>query len=485
MSSAAVAARLPQRKQRPHIDAKPEANGLFSFFALALCDVLVIIVIAILVLLTRQLLNGRIELRDYGRLWPVISVFLAAYAGFGLYPGVTIGPVAEIRRATEATTLVFLLLASMTFLMRDALNYSRLSFFAAWIGVLLALPLARSTLRRTVCLKKWWGYPVVVFGNGRSTERVVRTLLAHPERGLKPFVILDDTISADDIAGVPLASRSEPAWKFAHLGINHAVIAMSGFSNESLTRTIEAEASPFPHLTIVPDMPGLSSLFVESREYGQMLALHIRKNLLLPGPKVVKRVMDLFFGILFGIGFLPFATLIALAIKLDSRGPITYSHWRLGHSGKKFRLVKFRTMFQNSDAILARHLETDAREALEWKLTQKLKRDPRTTRVGRFLRRTSMDELPQLWNVARGEMSLVGPRPIVDAEVQRYGDYYSLYSQVLPGLTGMWQVSGRSDTDYNRRVELDSYYVRNWSPWLDVYLVARTFKVVVRGEGAY
>ena len=142
-------------------------------------------------------------------------------------------------------------------------------------------------------------------------------------------------------------------------------------------------------------------------------------------------------------------------------------------------------MFQNSDAVLARHLKSDISQALEWKQTQKLKRDPRTTTVGRWLRRTSLDELPQLWNVARGEMSLVGPRPIVEEEVQRYGGCYSLYSQVLPGLTGMWQVSGRSDTGYDRRVELDTYYVKNWSPWLDIYLVARTFRVVFRGEGAY
>ena len=142
-------------------------------------------------------------------------------------------------------------------------------------------------------------------------------------------------------------------------------------------------------------------------------------------------------------------------------------------------------MATDSERLLAEYLRTNRAEAIEWQKNQKLKRDPRITRVGRWLRRTSLDELPQLWNVLRGEMSLVGPRPIIEAEIARYGECFSLYSQVVPGLTGMWQVSGRNDTSYEQRIELDTYYVRNWSPWLDVYLVARTFEVVVRAEGAY
>jgi lipopolysaccharide/colanic/teichoic acid biosynthesis glycosyltransferase len=142
-------------------------------------------------------------------------------------------------------------------------------------------------------------------------------------------------------------------------------------------------------------------------------------------------------------------------------------------------------MGERSDALLFKYLQTHPAEREEWKRNHKLKDDPRITRVGRILRRTSLDELPQLWNVLRGDMSLVGPRPIVDAEIPKYGKDFLLYSQVTPGLTGMWQVSGRNQTTYEDRVQLDSYYVRNWSTWLDIYVLSRTFLIVLTGEGAY
>jgi lipopolysaccharide/colanic/teichoic acid biosynthesis glycosyltransferase len=142
-------------------------------------------------------------------------------------------------------------------------------------------------------------------------------------------------------------------------------------------------------------------------------------------------------------------------------------------------------MVPDADAVLTKYLETHPELKEEWLRDQKLRNDPRITRTGRFLRKTSLDELPQLWNVLRGEMSLVGPRPIVEAEIERYGANFALYTRVLPGLTGLWQVSGRNDTTYPERVALDSYYVRNWSVWLDLYILARTVWVVLAGKGAY
>jgi lipopolysaccharide/colanic/teichoic acid biosynthesis glycosyltransferase len=153
--------------------------------------------------------------------------------------------------------------------------------------------------------------------------------------------------------------------------------------------------------------------------------------------------------------------------------------------GREFRAWKFRSMVTNGDNILKAHLERDPTAREEWRLTQKLKHDPRVTRVGRFLRRSSLDELPQLWNVLKGEMSLIGPRPIVQDEASRYEGAFGLYCRVLPGLGGIWQVSGRSDLNYEGRVRLDTYYVRNWSVWLDLYLIARTMFSVFLSKGAY
>lgn len=202
------------------------------------------------------------------------------------------------------------------------------------------------------------------------------------------------------------------------------------------------------------------------------------------GP-TVKRIADIVFSLVLILIALPFACLIALAIILETRGPVFFQQSRIGQNNRRFSLWKFRSMAAESERLLETYLteHPDLRE--EWEATHKLKDDPRVTRVGRFLRRRSLDELPQLWNVLRGDMSLIGPRPIVDAEIPKFGRAFSLYLKVKPGLTGLWQVSGRSDTSYGRRVELDSQYIRGWSLWLDLKIIWKTVGVVLRAHGAY
>jgi lipopolysaccharide/colanic/teichoic acid biosynthesis glycosyltransferase len=192
----------------------------------------------------------------------------------------------------------------------------------------------------------------------------------------------------------------------------------------------------------------------------------------------VKGVFDVVFAAALALATLPLGLLIALAIVLDSRGPVFFCHTRLGRGRRPFRLWKFRTMIVASDGLFQEYLHRNPELAREWRLTHKLRGDPRVTRVGRFLRKTSLDELPQLWNVLRGDMSMVGPRPIVPEEIAMYGPAFALYSQVSPGLTGLWQVSGRNDTHYHRRVELDGHYIRHWTLWLDGRILLRTVRVV-------
>src|SRR5215203_1538284 len=177
--------------------------------------------------------------------------------------------------------------------------------------------------------------------------------------------------------------------------------------------------------------------------------------------------------------------IIAIAIKIDSPGPVFYRQARIGRSGRKFHVFKFRTMVQKADQVLQQHLDKSPQLRAEWITTHKLKQDPRVTRLGRILRKSSLDELPQLYNILRGEMSLVGPRPIVDAEIEKYGKCFGFYVQVRPGLTGLWQVSGRNDTTYKQRVELDEYYVRNRGLKLYFQILWKTVFVVLRKDGAY
>ncbi|NJL48269.1 MAG: undecaprenyl-phosphate galactose phosphotransferase WbaP, partial [Leptolyngbyaceae cyanobacterium SM2_5_2] len=186
-----------------------------------------------------------------------------------------------------------------------------------------------------------------------------------------------------------------------------------------------------------------------------------------------------------GLGVLPVIAIIALLVKLDSPGPVFYGQKRLGQEGFPFVAYKFRSMVANADQVLEAYFQANPELRVQWERDQKLRYDPRITRIGHFLRRTSLDELPQLWNVLRGEMSLVGPRPIVREEIIRYAEKYDLYTKVLPGLTGLWQVSGRNNVSYEERVNLDAYYVRNWSVWLDIYILLKTIWVVLIGDGAY
>jgi Undecaprenyl-phosphate galactose phosphotransferase WbaP len=241
----------------------------------------------------------------------------------------------------------------------------------------------------------------------------------------------------------------------------------------------------FPHLVVIPGMMGFASLWVEAKDIGGLLGLEVRQSLLMAGPRLLKRLLDLMVVCLVGVLVLPFALAIMAAILIESPGNPFYGQRRMGRGGSSFMAWKFRSMRPNADALLSGYLQAHPELHAEWIADHKLRNDPRVTRVGRLLRKTSLDELPQLWNVLRGQMSMVGPRPVVAAEIAKYGADFELYQRVRPGLTGLWQVSGRNNLTYDERVALDAYYVRNWSVWLDAFILAKTVRVVVRGEGAF
>jgi Undecaprenyl-phosphate galactose phosphotransferase WbaP len=221
------------------------------------------------------------------------------------------------------------------------------------------------------------------------------------------------------------------------------------------------------------------------RDFGGVLGLTTSNKLKMAWNLWIKRFMDIVIVVLGGILVLPFLLIIALLVKLSSPGPVLYGHKRLGTDGKHFTAYKFRSMVMDAHERLQRLLESDPEIKKEWEKNHKLQNDPRVTAIGRFLRRTSMDEIPQLLNILKGEMSLVGPRPIVDEEVSRYGEDFGWIFSVKPGLTGMWQVSGRSEADYTARVFYDTYYLQSWSVWLDIWILFMTFGAVIRGKGAY
>jgi Undecaprenyl-phosphate galactose phosphotransferase WbaP len=216
-----------------------------------------------------------------------------------------------------------------------------------------------------------------------------------------------------------------------------------------------------------------------------MFLMNIKNNLKSAANRTVKRLFDVGASILSLPFVVPVIGIIALAIRLESPGHAIYAHDRIGKDGKTFRCFKFRTMRSDAEEALEALLEKNEDLRSEWEKHWKLKDDPRVTRIGRFLRKTSLDELPQLFNVIRGEMSLVGPRPYLPKEKGEIGKHYYVICSARPGITGLWQVSGRSNTSYDYRIKLDSWYVRNWSLWLDVVILFKTIKVVSKMDGAY
>lgn len=450
-------------------------------------DLLALICAGLLSVWIRFLLNDLLDLSLYWQLLPLYGLFVVAYAAVELYPGVAISPVEELRRVSVATSLVYFVLGSTAFLSQEGGIYSRGVFLTAWLLSIVLVLAGRALSRHFFAHQRWWGYPVIVLGAGKTGEMVVRTLQRRPRIGLKPVAILDDDPSKHGhLLGVPVVGGLELAPTIARSRhIPYAIVAMPGVPRERLLNLLEQYGQTIAHLLIIPDLFGFSSLWVAAKDMGGILGLEVRQQLLLPGPRLVKFLIDRLTTLVGGLLVLPLFVAIALLIRLDSRGPIFYGQTRIGQNGELFKAWKFRSMVQNADQALRVYLAKHPDLKEDWEENQKLRNDPRVTRVGRFLRQTSLDELPQLWNILRGEMSLVGPRPIISEEIERYGDKFSLYTKVTPGLTGLWQVSGRNNLPYEERVNLDAYYVRNWSVWLDVYILIRTVWVVLSGEGAY
>lgn len=414
-------------------------------------------------------IDGRLAPEAYFHLWPVLLTFLIAYAASGLYPGFGRNAADELRRVSLATSLVYLALAVTVFLLKEGAAFSRAVFLLAWVQSLAIVPLGRALLRHSLERRRWWGDAVVVIGVGDAAHIVARSLADRPEFGLRPVLVLDDPRRALAAARV--------------LGVRHAILA--GIPGAELAKGYRELSRVFRRVTIVPELNGLSSLWVEPRDLGGVIGLEFRQRLLMPGVRAVKRVVDLGLILATAVLALPLVLLVAAAIKLTSAGPVFYRQVRYGYNGVPFTAWKFRSMVRNAGSVLTSHLDADSALRQEWDRDHKLRRDPRVTAVGRVLRRTSLDELPQVWNVLLGQMSVVGPRPIVVDEIPFYGDAYELYTQVRPGITGLWQVSGRNDVSYERRVQLDTYYIRNWSPWLDLYILARTVAAVAMARGAY
>jgi Undecaprenyl-phosphate galactose phosphotransferase WbaP len=411
-------------------------------------------------------------------------VFVAITSATGLYPAFGLNSVEELRRQTIATTLVFLSLISLTFITKSSMEYSRFLFLSCWTMSLVALPINRALLRTLLPHFSNWGEPIALIGSFEKAKEIAGYLRSNSWIGLKPVAIFDNGGKRSHSGEMPIHPLENLRTVCLYKKIDSAIIIDS--SAEILFGPHESFDDLFKRVVFVPisaQRQWLSGISV--MEYGDLVGFEIKHNLLDRWSQAYKRVIDICVSSVGLVLLSPLLLLFSLIIWLDSPGRIFYRQTRLGKDDRKFVMIKFRTMQINADQVLRNFLELNPDRKIEWEQYQKLKNDPRITAFGRFMRRFSMDELPQLWNVLKGEMSLVGPRPIVPDQYKRYGKPYSFYKKVNPGITGLWQISGRNDTAFSRRVQLDIDYVSNWSTWLDILILVKTIWVVLRQKGAY
>jgi len=398
----------------------------------------------------------------------------------------------ELRQILKIGTTGVLTEGALLLLLSHALiDWKRL--ILTWLGVFILLPVGRSLGRRAMLLAGLYGRNVIIVGTGENAKAAYAALAAEWSMGytvrwfgrsraeppcseLAPGQA-DTTLPVVDLS-------SDPVSVLRSLGNPRIIVALDSLARQD-TFLLELGAASTDVL-VIPALRGLPLQGMEVSHFfsRELVMLRVRNNLAQPGARLIKRVFDVVGSALLLVVTAPLFLAIAWLVRRDG-GDAIYGHVRIGEGGSAFECLKFRSMVVDADRILVELLEGDQSFRAKWEQQFKLKQDPRITRIGAFLRISSLDELPQLINVLKGDMSLVGPRPVVREELERYGEHIGCYLQVKPGITGVWQVSGRNDVDYPTRVGFDAWYVRNWSLWTDIVVLLKTVRVVITRAGAY
>lgn len=398
-----------------------------------------------------------------GVLFILIMFFLQ-----GLYPGYGLTAVKELEQMGRSISLAFILLASISYLYKPLQGLSRSVLLIAWGISIIILPLVHFLVRNIISRQAWYGVPITVFGDEGWREEVAETLQRVRRLGWRPQATLP-------YREIPRFDNNQPR---AHIAV---VAPLTQTRIEGHIRLLNQN---FRKVLIVRQADNFGSLWVEPRDLDGYLGLEFHYHLLSRRNRWVKRGIDLLGAFFLLLLSSPFFLLLMLLIKLDSPGPVFFRQERLGKGLQRFKVLKFRTMVLNAETRLAGMLQQNPHAKAEYETYHKLENDPRVTRVGRFLRKFSLDELPQLWNVLKGEMSLSGPRAYMPVELDKMGDYAPIILRVAPGMTGWWQVLGRHTTTFQKRLEMDEYYISNWSLWMDGYIFLKTIFVVLSGSGA-
>ena len=419
---------------------------------------------------------------------PSVIIWVGLRALLGLYPGYGLDSAEKLRRHVYSVfaTLAVLAVVAIGFKVGEAL--SRVLLACAFLGLLFLAPVVQHLVRMGMKKAGLWGKPVIILSYKETGARFQELLTQQWGIGYLPVALLDRDLLA---AGKSYHKHScdetlaEAAYLGRGLGVDTIIFNLPYTRREQLAHMVSVASENFRNVLIVPDLNGVTNSAVTPRDFVGTLALEIKHNLLSPWSQRLKLTLDLLGTVIGGVLISPLVLVIAILIKLDSPGPAFYGHQRVGAAGKHFRCWKFRTMHVNAEHLLEKYLQGSPVLQAEWEQNQKLRDDPRVTRIGRILRQTSLDELPQLWDVLMGQMSLVGPRPPLPAEVDFYEEHHYTRFDVKPGITGPWQVNGRNlITDFEEVIRLETDYIREWTIWKDLGILLKTVPAVLYMRGA-
>lgn len=376
----------------------------------------------------------------------------------------------ETRRLWKSSVIATAVVMIILYVTRSFVVSRAIIILAFFISMIL-LPLQRNLIKQLLFRLHLWTKNILIISSDETQARIKKVIDRHPILGyrvighLNDFNLLDNILSANKVDSIILDTQ--------------------GIDQSKIYEIYEKAEGKIQDFFIVPALSQLQTAGVEIEQLESVLLMKFHYNLLRTESRIAKRVVDLLFA---GLGFivsLPFIVVIVCFIKISSKGMIFYKQERLGKDKALFPCYKFRTMYLDAPHRLENYLKIHPEVKSTWEKYLKITNDPRVTPLGKFLRRTSLDELPQLWNVIKGEMSLVGPRPYLPHEVENMGKKMGIITRVKPGITGLWQVSGRSHLSFEERLQLDEYYVKNWSIWTDLVIMVKTIRVFIKAEGAY
>lgn len=427
---------------------------------------------------------------NYLDLWPFLFVFIATasfvrtYHGSLLRPGMCLDRVEEIRRLFFSVFMTYLVMFSWIMFAHKNKEFSHPVLLFSLFFTFPVLPCIRFAMRFLMKKLHIGEIRILIAGAGKTGMEVAREISHSCYYGFKVIGFLDDDIRKrkQKMEGIPVLGSLKRAGKISKVMNVECIVCC--LPPEAINITFREYSRIFRHMIFVADNSVLPITWLYPSTIGLYGSFEIRNKLLLKAPRFLKNTLEFFLAGSMSLLLIPLFLILALLVRLSGKGPIIYSAERLGQNGKPFKLYKFRTMRENAEKELEELLAKDPAAMREWSENFKLENDPRITPIGKFLRVTSLDELPQFWNVLKGDMAVIGPRPIVEKEVKYYGESYELRKRVKPGITGFWQISGRNDCDYQDRVQLDMYYIMNWSVWLDYYIFFKTIFIVLARRGA-